>query len=338
MATIKDVSKRTGLSISTISKYINGGNVRAENRKAIEAAIQSLDFKVNQAARSLKTNKTMKVGILLPSLDVSFFAGIVADVEARLFDSGYNAIICSFDHSAQQERRKLEFLIDQQVDGIILVAEHLTREQIESIAAIRQHNTPVVLLDRHVQGLVADYVLVDSESACRLAAEQFILNGHKRIGLIVGPPSISTARERQDGYLQALRENGLAVDPALIKVGDYSINAGYTLFGELLDMADRPTAILATNYELTLGAVTAAFERKLKIPRDVSFIGYDDTQLTQIINPPITIVVQPTEQMAAQTAALLLRRMRGDYGDFPFMTPLKAGLMLHESIAPMRAG
>lgn len=96
----------------------------AENRKLIEDAIQSLDFKVNQAARSLKTNRTMKVGILLPSLDVSFFAGIVADVEARLFENGYNAIICSFDHSPEQEKRKLEFLIDQQVDGVILVAEH----------------------------------------------------------------------------------------------------------------------------------------------------------------------------------------------------------------------
>ena len=136
MATIKDVSRRTGLSISTISKYINGGNVRAENRKLIEDAIQSLDFKVNQAARSLKTNRTMKVGILLPSLDVSFFAGIVADVEARLFENGYNAIICSFDHSPEQEKRKLEFLIDQQVDGVILVAEHLTCQQITAITAI----------------------------------------------------------------------------------------------------------------------------------------------------------------------------------------------------------
>lgn len=338
MATIKDVSRRTGLSISTISKYINGGNVRAENRKLIEDAIQSLDFKVNQAARSLKTNRTMKVGILLPSLDVSFFAGIVADVEARLFENGYNAIICSFDHSPEQEKRKLEFLIDQQVDGVILVAEHLTCQQITAITAIREHTTPVVLLDRHVEGLQADYVLVDSESACRLATEQLILNGHKRIGLIMGPPFISTARERRAGYLQALKEHCLEPDPALIKVGDYSINAGYTLFVELLDMARRPTAILGTNYEMTLGAVTAAFERKLKIPQDVSFIGYDDTQLTQIINPPITIVVQPTEQMAAQTASLLLKRMRGDYSDYPYMVSLKAGLMLHESIAQIKTG
>ena len=336
MATIKDVSRQTGLSISTISKYINGGNVRSENRKVIEAAIQSLDFKVNQAARSLKTNRTMKVGILLPSLDVSFFAGIVADVEARLFENGYNAIICSFDHSAEQEERKLEFLIDQQVDGIILVAEHLTCRQIEGMTAIREHTTPVVLLDRFVEGLEGDYVLVDSVSACRMATEQFILNGHRRIGLIMGPPSISTARERRTGYLQALKEHGLEADPALIKVGDYSINAGYSLFGELMDMAVRPTAILGTNYEMTVGAVTAAFERKLKIPQDVSFIGYDDTQLTQIITPPITIVVQPTEQMAAQTASLLLRRMRGDYGDYPYLAPLKAGLMLHESIAAVK--
>lgn len=332
MSTIKDVSRMTGLSISTISKYINGGNVRQENRAVIDDAIKSLNFKVNKSARSLKTNRTMTVGILLPSLDVSFFAEIVGDIEARLFLEGYNAIICSYDHDPAQELRKLEFLLDQQVDGVLLVAEHLTAEQLLKIDAFRDERTPLVLLDRHVESMACDHVLVDGQGICRFATEQFMINGHTRIGLIIGPPTISTAANRLAGYRQAFTARGMAVDESLIKVGDYSLNAGYYLFGEFMDMERPPTAIFATNYEMTLGAVTAAFERKLKIPSDVSFIGYDDTQLTQIITPPITIVLQPTDQMAAEAASLLIRRMRGDREGFPHTTTLKACLLMHESI------
>lgn len=332
MVTIKDVSRRTGLSISTISKYINGGNVREENRALIDEAIRALGFKVNQAARSLKTNKTMKVGVLLPSLDVSFFGGIIAQVDARLSESGYTPIICSFDHSPIQEMRKLEFLIDQQVDGIIMVAQNLTAGQLNDFPALRNRSTPVVFLDRHIENLSADYVLADGREACFLATGQFIEKGHRRIGVITGPEYISTARDRLQGYLQALAQSDIAPDPELIKMGDYSINAGYALFSQLISMNSPPTAVLVTNHDMTVGAVTAAFEKKLSIPRDVSFIGYDDTQLTQIIRPPLTIVAQPTGQMAQETAALLLKRMRGDYGDFPRTLMLKSSLMVHESI------
>ncbi|MEG2388171.1 MAG: LacI family DNA-binding transcriptional regulator [Clostridia bacterium] len=333
---MKDVSRCTGLSISTISKYINGGNVLAKNQALIGDAIQTLNFKVNRQARSLKTNRTMTVGILLPALDISFFAGIVADVEARLFKEGYNAIICSFDHDPAQEARKLAFLIDQQVDGLILVAEHMTALKLREALAQRERVTPTVLLDRFVEGIQSDYVLVDNVRVCELATEQFILHGHKRIGLIMGPPAISTARERLAGYSAALCASGIDPCPDLVKVGDYSVNAGYRLFGELIDMPNPPTAILSTNYEMTLGAVTAAYERNLKIPSEISFIGYDDPQLTQIIKPPITIVLQPTAQIAATTAELLLKRMHGDYSGFPHAAPLKASLMLNESIARIK--
>lgn len=335
MSTIKDVSKMTGLSISTISKYINGGNVQAKNRTSIDHAIKALNFKVNHAARSLKTNRTMTVGILLPALDISFFANIVSDIEARLFAAGYNAFTCSYDHDPVQELRKFEFMLEQQVDGIILVAEYIDAQQILAIPAFAERRTPIVLMDRCMPGLVCDQVLVDSQSICRFATEQFILKKHTRIALIMGPTDIPTAVDRQNGYLNALNAHGLAKDASLIKIGDYSINAGYRLFRELMDLKEPPTALLCTNYEMTLGAVTAAFERKFRIPDDVSFIGYDDTQLTQIAKPPITIVLQPTEEIAALTSSLLLKRMRGDHEGFPHTAVLEACLLMHDSIASL---
>ena len=333
MSTIKDVSRMTGLSISTISKYINGGNVRAENRSKLDEAIRALDFKVNPAARSLKTNRTMTVGILLPALDVSFFAQIVGDVGARLFKAGYNAYICSYDHDPAQELRKLSFLLEQQVDGVLLVAEHVSADQLMALPALRDGRTPLVLFDRRIEGMAADHVLVDSQAVCRFATEQLLLKGHRRIGLIMGPSDISTAWERMTGYRQAFEERGLPVDEALIRQGDYSTGAGYQLLGELMDMPSPPTAVFTTNHETTLGAITAAFERKLRIPEDLSFIGYDDTQLTQIISPPISIVLQPVAQLAAEAASLLIRRMRGDREGFPHTAMLEARLLAHPSVA-----
>lgn len=332
MSTIKDVAKLTGLSISTISKYLNGGNVLTENRGLIESAIRQLDYRVNQAARSLKTNRTMTVGVLLPALDVPFFSGIISDVETRLLEMGYNTIVCSYNHNAAQELAKLSFMIEKGVDGILLVPEFLNASQILEIRVLRERALPLVMLDRYVEGLACDCVLVDSESACRTAMEQLLSHGHRQVGLISGPLEITTARERLTGYQNALAAYGVPLRDSLIKVGDYSLKDGYRLFNEFMDMPVPPTALLCVNHELTLGAISAARQRGLRIPEDVSFIGYDEVQLSQIVVPPISIVLQPTALMAQRVTDVLLARMHGDYADFPRTLRLQASFLRQQSV------
>lgn len=333
MSTIKDVAKYTGLSISTISKYINGGNVLEENKALIDNAILTLDFKVNQAARSLKTSKTMTVGALLPTLSVSFFSCILSTVEEYLQREGYSMIVCSYNNDAELEMSKLKFLVEKQVDGIILVPERLDAAAVNAISEIRERKTPLVLMDRSILGLEYDRVLVDNSGISYAAVEHFIVNGHRRIGLMMGPQDISTAYERMLGYQRVLADYSIPLDYSLMQLGDYSFESGYRMFCDLMDMQVPPTAIFATNCDMTLGAITAAYERKLKIPRDVSFIGYDEIQLTRVINPPITIVVQPMDLIAKNTASILLQRMREDYTSFPTVTRLKGDLLLYESVA-----
>lgn len=336
MSTIKDVARLTGLSISTISKYINGGNVLEKNRVLIESAIQKLDFRVNQAARSLKTNKTMTVGVLLPSLDVSFFANIITEIEYLLLDAGYFTVVCSYNHDPRQEMRKLCYLIEKNVDAVLMVPEYLGADEIMKISEIRNHTTPLVLLDRAVEGLYVDCVMVDNVRAAYQATCKLIRAGHRRIGIVLGPAEISTARERLQGFLQAHTELAVAPDPECIRQGDYSLESGHAIFGELMDMPNRPSAVLATNYDMTLGAVTAAYERKLRIPEDVSFIGYDEARLSRIVSPPIDIVTQPTHEMAEQTTALLLERLRSG-GDTPKRIRLECGMLNGQSVAPFPA-
>jgi len=333
VSNIKDVARVTGLSISTISKYINGGNVLEENRILIENAIHTLDFKVNQAARSLKTSKTMTVGALLPSLSVSFFSNMFSEIEEHLSREGYSMIVCSYNGDPEQEVQKLKYLAEGKVDGIILVPERLPHERANAIREIRERKVPLVLVDRFIPGLEYDRILVDNSGISYDAVEQLVVKRHRRIGIMMGPQDISTAYERMTGYRRVLADYSIPLDPALMLMGDYSYESGYRMFYEFMNMPEPPTALFATNCDMTLGAVTAAYERNYRIPRDISFIGFDEVQLTRVINPPITIVVQPTALIAKMAAETVLQRMREDYTDFPVIARLKGELLLRESVA-----
>ena len=332
MPTMKDIAQYTGLSIATISKYINGGNVLDHNRKLIADAIVALDYQVNLAARALKTRRTMIVGVLLPILITPFFSNICAIVENYLKAEGYSILFCGSYSSPQEEIEKIRFLIHQNVDGILFVPQFADANSINEVKELRERKIPLVLMDRYIADYECDRVLVDNSNATYSAVEQLIINGHKRIGIILGPSDISTAYERRLGYERVHNDYSLPIDPSLIRVGDYSIGSGYRAMNELLDMDSPPTSVIGTNHEMTMGAITFAYERKMRIPDDISFIGYDEIQLTKIMNPPITIVTQPISEIAKYTAEIILKRMRGDYTSFPQVLRLKTELLLHESI------
>jgi alanine racemase/LacI family transcriptional regulator len=330
LSTIKDVAKHTGLSIATISKYLNGGNVLDENKALIDEAVKKLDYRVNHLARSLKTNKTKTVGILIPSLSSAFFSYVISVIEATLSKEGYDSVICSFNFDPALEMEKLRFLFNKNVDGIILIPEGLTAEDLNSLPALSDKQVPLILLDRYIRDYECDTVLADNVNASYTAVESLITKGHKRVGIIVGPSEVSTAYERAIGYRRVHQDYSLPEEESLIKVGDYSLESGYKLFNELLDMKDPPSAVFVTNYDMMLGAITAANERKIKIPGELSFIGYDNIELSRIINPPINIVVQPMDQIGESAARVLLKRMKGDYSSYPLILRHKSRLLFEK--------
>ncbi len=305
MATIKDVAKRTGLSLSTISKYLNGGNVREENRAAIDAAVRELDYSVNVLARSLKANRSMTIGVLLPTLSSPFFGRVVTEMEPLLRQSGYECFICSYDFDRAQELAKLEFLARYHVDGIVYVPQTTDFSEVRA----RVGQTPVILLDRTMDGADCDAVLVDNLNAVYVGVEHLIGRG---LGLIAGPQSISTARERAIGYRRVLEDYCLPVDESLIAAGNYDLESGSRLFGALLDLPQPPTAMFVTNYDMTIGALMAAHERGVRLPEDLDFIGYDNVELFSILSPRLEIVEQPTSEIARRAAELLIARLSGD--------------------------
>ena len=329
-ATIKDVAKYTGLSIATVSKYINGGNVLENNKVLIEKAIKELDFKVNEIARGLKTNKTMTIGVLIPDFRNIFFTTIVSNIENVLLKNGYSTIICDYKQDTGLEKEKFRFLVNKLVDGIIMVP---LENSVRDIGTPPGRNMPVVLLDRPLAGADFDTVLVDNLNASYNAVEHLITKGHKRIGIICGPDGIFTAKERLKGYLRVHEDYSMKIDEALIKKGDYEADSGYRLMNELMDLKNPPSAVFVTNYEMTLGAVMALNDRDIKIPEELSMIGFDNLLAAKVIKPPLTVVMQPMEKIGETAANLILKRINGDRSNFPALLRLKTELQINKSVA-----
>lgn len=328
-ATIKDVAKYAGLSIATVSKYLNGGKVLEKNRKRIEGAIAALDFKVNELARGLKTNKTMTVGALIPNLDSIFITSIISKVENILREYGYSTIICDYKEDPVLEKEKINFLLDKMVDGIVVMPSSIKAEDIRKITA---EDIPVVLVDRAIKDATCDVVLVDNLNASYDAVEQLIIRGHKRIGIICGPKDVFTTQERLKGYIRVHEDYAMQIDENLIKFEDYRLEGGYKALLELLEIEPSPTAVFVTNYEMTLGAIIAINEKDIKIPNDLSFIGFDNLQMARIVKPSLSIVVQPMEKIGETVANVLIKRLKGDKSNFPVMYRLKAEVLMRGSV------
>ena len=309
MATIKDVARMAGVSMSTVSKYMNGGTVRQENIAAIREAIAALDYRVNPFARGLKAQRNRSVGILLPNLTTPFFGSIIAAMDKTFREYGYHSIISCYDADHGLERDNLRFLLTNGIDGLIYIPEDLTAEEYHEITS--SYGIPVVQVDRMIQGVSTDAVLVDNAQASYNAVMSLIQKGHRRIALITGPKSVLTAKERQVGYLKALSDSGIPYDDGLFISGQNEFATGYHGCEALLELPALPTAVFTTNYNITLGFVTAARERGIQIPEQMDVFGYDCVDICSMMKPPIPVVYQP-EQLIGQTAATyLIERMQG---------------------------
>ena len=328
-ATMRDVAKYTGLSIATISKYINGGNVLDQNKVLIEDGIKKLNFKVNEIARGLKTNKTMTIGVLIPDFKNIFFTTIVSNIENVLIQNGYSTIICDYKKSDRLEKEKFNFLVNKQVDGIITIPQGSNGRSVQKLL---DENVPVVLVDRALPGVVCDTVLADNMNAAYDAVEHLIVNGHKRIGIICGPDNIFTAEERLKGYIRVHEDYSMKIEESLVKKGDYESDSGYKLLNELLSLKAPPSAVFVTNYEMTIGAIMAINDSDVKIPEELSIIGFDNLHMAKIVKPALSIIVQPMEQIGEVAAQLLLKRLKGDMSNYPSMLRLKTELQINKSV------
>ncbi|MDO5425672.1 MAG: LacI family DNA-binding transcriptional regulator [Eubacteriales bacterium] len=342
-ATIRDITKMTGLSLATVSKYLNGGNVLPENRAAIEHAIEVLHYEVNEVARGLATNRTKTVGVLIQKLDNVFASTIIAKIEDILRASDYGTIVCDCRGDEKLEEESIRFLLGKRVDGIITIPTSRTSAYLQSAV---QRGTPIVLIDRTFEDRKFDSVRVDNEAASYEAVKLLIEKGHKKIAIICGDEQYYTAGGRLQGYFRAMEEADLPVYSKYIRKGDLEVRHGYDSIRYLMEMEERPTAVFLSNYEITMGAVIALNEAEISFPEEISIIGFDNLLLSQVIRPKLWMVVQPMEEIARAAAELMLDRLTGtgkeagkeaeEEADAPRLVMLKTSIYQGESIRELR--
>lgn len=307
-ATIKDIASRTGLGLATISKYLNGGNVKEANRNAIEQAIKELDFTVNTFARGLRTSKSKTIGVIIPELSNGFITSVITVLEDILRQHGYATIVCDSRTDESLQMQALEFLLGKQIDGLVIMP---VGQNGAFLKPALERNIPVVLVDRKLENLQepVSAVLVDNYRIARQSTEYLLERGHTEIGIIAGPDGIYTSEERLRGYCDALEAQGIPYREERVLHGGYTIEGGFQAMKDLLRQDGKLTAVFVTNYEMTVGSVLAINELGIAVPKQLSIIGFDNLELAKVVQPQLTIVEQPTEQIGQKTAALLLEQL-----------------------------
>lgn len=329
MATYKDIQAKTGLSLSTISKYYNGLPVREKNSQAIQAAADELGFRVNGFARSLRSRKSLSVGVLLPDLENIFHLTIVAGVEAALRSDGISVLVCS---SRPGPGDAVDFLMSKMVDGIIAVP---TAGDVEALRAIAAQGMPVVTIDWTAPDLVTDSVVLDNVGAGAAVARHLVDHGHRRIAMVGGDPAVSTMRERAEGFRDALAVRGVELDDRLVTTGPLTAENGQAATERLLALPERPTALFSANYHLTLGALMAINDSGLRVPTDLSIVGFDSLELARTFRPRLTMFEQPTRAITDEAARLIRGRLNGEIEGQTQNMRLSGRLLVGASVASL---
>ena len=312
--TLKDVAAHVGVSYQTVSKVLTGrGEISEKTRERILQAVEEIGYRPNAIARSLKTSRTQIVGLIVPNVLSPAWSVMTRGVEDAAAESGFQTMICDTDEKWEVEKESIAAFLERRVDGLILAS--CPKRGKRQLASLLQPGPPVVLLDRRVEGVRADTVVSDNRAGAYEATQHLLHAGRKRIGIVTLSLDISTGRERLEGYKAALRDFGAAVDEGLIAVGGSSLRDGYSNVLTLWKSGSPPDALLVCSHGMTIGALAALKEMKLRVPQDVGMIGFDDTPWAEYLDPPLTVVGQPLYEMATTATGLLLERIQGPERD-----------------------
>jgi LacI family transcriptional regulator len=306
MPQIKDVADKAGVSIATVSRVLNNNpRVKASLRERTLRAISDLGYQPSGIARNMRSQSVRVIGLVISDIQNPFFTSLVRAVEDVAYENQYTVLLCNSDEDIQKEQLYVDVLSRERVAGVIIVPTGK-----DCCSPLLNLRMPVVMADRIVPGITTDAVVLDNVAGAYAATQHLIELGHRRIGLVGAPVGVSVGIERRKGYEKALRANKIKLDESLIHAGNFKEQGGYEATRALLERDPRPTAIFAVNNLMTMGAFQAISEKGLRVPDDISMIGFDDMPWLALLTPPLTAVRQPTYEIGAQAARLLFARLQ----------------------------
>ncbi len=330
MASMNEVAKRAGVSIATVSRVLNNnGKVNEATRSRILKAIKDLKYQPSRVAKRLRSKSVSSnlLGVLIPDIKNPFYVEVLEGIEEVAYKNNYALIMCNFGQDEKKEKLYLEILQSEGIDGLIAAPANENDAQLKKMV---KDGLPVVCVDRGLNETDVDVVLVDNEKGAFQAVDYLIQSGYKRIAYISGLPTIPSSRLREKGYRDALAKNGIPFNSDLVKYGDSKHHSGIELCGELLDLPNPPDAVFTGNNLITLGALEVIHQRGLNIPKDIAIVGFDDMYWSNSLNPPLTAVRQPANEIGRRAGELLIQRIN-DSGRPRIQMMLNAELMKRKS-------
>jgi len=329
--TIHDVARLSGKSLGTISRVINNHpSVSIKARAAVEEAVKKLEYTPNAIAASLRTRSTRLIGMMVTDLSNPLFAAMANTAEDVLQESGYSLIIANTHDNSDKEVKLIELFVKRKLDGLIISLHDEKHPALQKI--LKKINVPVVLLDRELS-IPFNAVMTDHERGMRQAIEYLFSLGHTRIGMVTVSELTSPGRARVQGYVGAHEKAGIEIDNNLVRCGSLDSEFGYQETNSLLALGDPPTALIAGGNQILPGVLRALIRKNLSIPDDISLIGCDDTPLSELSNPAITVINRDIGKVGASAARLLLRLLDGADAKEKSQVILDTELVLRDSCA-----
>ncbi|MEU0368774.1 LacI family DNA-binding transcriptional regulator [Streptomyces sp. NPDC006283] len=311
--TIKDVAARAGVSVGTASRVLSGSPATsASARERVNQAATELGYRPDARARGLRSARSHAVGLLVSDVRNPFFADVAHGAEQAALASSYVTLLANANEDTAQQDTYLEAFLTQRVDGIIIAPQGAGSG---NLRALEQGRTPLVFVDRTVEGFDVPSVTADNAQGVDLAVAHLAAQGHTRVGYIGGPPSVSTGRARHDAFLAAVARHGLDQDPELIAVGDFRSASGSASAAALLATDRPPTALLAADSLMAVGALGEVRRRGLRIGTDLALIAFDDIEWFGEIDPPLTVVAHDARALGERAMRLLLEVIEGGTGE-----------------------
>jgi len=308
--TIKDVAKKAGVSIASVSRVINDSKpVAPETKEKIMKVIDETGYKPNAMARGLKKNESGLIGLITPDMENGTFAELVKGIESVIEKNSMNLIVSNSKGEIERELKELHIFKEQQLDGIIFSGVKFTKEHKEYFD---RYQVPTVIVSQKFPGSGLPYVDIDNFEAAYQAVKYLIENNHSQIALVHGPLyDKSAGEERYNGYLEALKEADITINKNFIKEGNFTIKSGYQAMEEIMDQnAELPTAVFAASDRMAIGVLDCCLDNGIKVPEDISIIGFDDIELATVVRPKLTSVRVDHSKMGEKSVELLLNKIK----------------------------
>ncbi|MDI6600641.1 MAG: LacI family DNA-binding transcriptional regulator [Thermoanaerobacteraceae bacterium] len=326
--TIKEVAKKANVSIATVSRVLNNNYPVSEDvRLKVLEAISELNYQPNGVARSLKSKRTHMIGIVVADITNPYFMQIAKGVESVVSSKGYNLIFCSTNENPTKELKLLRLLNEKRVDAIVLATCDKDGSYIKQLI---EHGTPVIMVDRKIHGLNADTIVEDNFNAAYNITNYLINKGHKKISVVNGLLSISTGKERFEGFKKALEDNGILLIEKYVLKGNFNREDAYNAVKNMIkeQREDLPTAIFAANNLMAEGAMIAIYEQGLRIPEDISIVSFGDLSVPQLIKPKLTLISQNAYVIGQKAGEIALEKINGEkdnYREYVMVPDLRVG-------------